>query len=127
MLYCYLSETTVMPVTNSSPAGCNQDWGKACGKYRSSCPEVFCKKGALRNFAKFKGKHLCHWWLLLKVVWSIRKNYPSENVVYTEFKQAENGQDLQDLRDQGRLSGLKSFLFSGKFVTSNITQITLYQ
>ena len=27
--------------------------------YRSSCPEVFCKKGVLRNFAKFTGKHLC--------------------------------------------------------------------
>ena len=24
-----------------------------------SRPEVFCKKGALRNFAKFTGKHLC--------------------------------------------------------------------
>ena len=22
-------------------------------------PEVFCKKGVIRNFAKFKGKHLC--------------------------------------------------------------------
>ena len=27
--------------------------------YRSSCPEVFCKKGVLRNFAKFTGKDLC--------------------------------------------------------------------
>ena len=26
---------------------------------RSSRPDVFCKKGVLRNFAKFKGKHLC--------------------------------------------------------------------
>ena len=26
---------------------------------RSSLPEVFCKKGVLRNFAKFTGKHLC--------------------------------------------------------------------
>ena len=26
---------------------------------RSSRPEVFCKKGVLRNFTKFKGKHLC--------------------------------------------------------------------
>ena len=26
---------------------------------RSSRPEVFCKKVVLRNFAKFKGKHLC--------------------------------------------------------------------
>ena len=27
--------------------------------YRSSRPEVFCKKGVLGNFVKFTGKHLC--------------------------------------------------------------------
>ena len=27
--------------------------------FRSSRPEVFCKKGVLRNFAKLTGKHLC--------------------------------------------------------------------
>ena len=27
--------------------------------YGSSRQEVFCKKGVLRNFAKFTGKHLC--------------------------------------------------------------------
>ena len=27
--------------------------------HRSSRPEMFCKKGVLRNFAKFTGKHLC--------------------------------------------------------------------
>ena len=27
--------------------------------FRSSRPEVFCKKGALRNFPKFTGKYLC--------------------------------------------------------------------
>ena len=27
--------------------------------YKSSRPEVFYKKGVLRNFAKFTGKHLC--------------------------------------------------------------------
>ena len=26
---------------------------------RSSRPDVFCKKGVLKNFAKFAGKHLC--------------------------------------------------------------------
>ena len=26
--------------------------------YKSSSPEVFCKEGVLRNFAKFTGKHL---------------------------------------------------------------------
>ena len=25
---------------------------------RSSCPEVFCEKSVLKNFAKFTGKHL---------------------------------------------------------------------
>ena len=28
-------------------------------RYRSSSPEMFCKKGVLRNFEKFTGKHLC--------------------------------------------------------------------
>ena len=27
--------------------------------YRSSCPELFCQKVVLENFAKFTGKHLC--------------------------------------------------------------------
>ena len=27
--------------------------------YRSSRPDVFCKRGVLRNFTKFTGKHLC--------------------------------------------------------------------
>ena len=40
-------------------------WAAACenqhlsDKFRSSRPEVFCKKGVLRNFAKFAVKHLC--------------------------------------------------------------------
>ena len=28
-------------------------------QYRSSRPEVVCKKGVLKNFAKFTGKHMC--------------------------------------------------------------------
>ena len=27
--------------------------------FRSSRPELFCKKGVLKSFTKFKGKHLC--------------------------------------------------------------------
>ena len=30
-----------------------------CTRNRSSCPEVLCKKGVLRNFVKLTGKHLC--------------------------------------------------------------------
>ena len=32
---------------------------KPFSKHRSSRPEVFCKKGVLRNFGKFTEKHLC--------------------------------------------------------------------
>ena len=38
------------------------------GNGGSSRPEVFCKKGVLRNFAKFTGKHLCQSLLFNKVV-----------------------------------------------------------
>ena len=36
-------------------------------KNRSNRPEVFCKKGVLRNFTKFTGKHLCQSLLFNKV------------------------------------------------------------
>ena len=32
---------------------------KSLKPYRRSHPDVFCKKGILRNFTKFTGKHLC--------------------------------------------------------------------
>ena len=32
---------------------------KKCTEDRSTRPEVFSKKGVLRNFTKFTGKHLC--------------------------------------------------------------------
>ena len=49
---------------------------KSVLSFRSSRPEVFCKKGLLWSFAKFTGKHLCPflrtlffterlWWLLI--------------------------------------------------------------
>ena len=46
---------------------------------RSSRPKVFCKKGILRNFAKFTGKHLCQSLFFDKVAvlrkfWGIFKN-----------------------------------------------------
>ena len=36
-------------------------------KYRSSRPEMFCKKGVLKNFAIFTGKHLCWSLFLIKL------------------------------------------------------------
>ena len=40
---------------------------KATVLYRSSRPEGFCKKGVLRNFAKFTGKHKCQSFFFNKV------------------------------------------------------------
>ena len=34
---------------------------------QESCPDVFCKKGVLRNFAKFPGKQLCQRFFFNKV------------------------------------------------------------
>ena len=31
----------------------------SCANHKSSHPEVFCKNGVPKNFAKFTGKHLC--------------------------------------------------------------------
>ena len=36
-------------------------------KYKSSLPEVFCKKGVLKHFTKFTGKRLCQGHFLNKV------------------------------------------------------------
>ena len=33
--------------------------GNSVSQFRSSRPEVFCKKGVLRNFTNITGKHLC--------------------------------------------------------------------
>ena len=44
-------------------------------QYRSSFPEVFCKKGILRNFAKVTEKHLCRSAILLKK-WLWHRYFP---------------------------------------------------
>ena len=49
--------------------------------YRSSHPEVFCKKGILRNFAKFTGKNLSQ---TLAQVFSCEFCQISKNTFYTE-------------------------------------------
>ena len=45
----------------------NTDVCKDPNDYRSTRPEVFYKKGVLRNFAKFVGKHLCQSLVFSKV------------------------------------------------------------
>ena len=48
---------------------------------RSSCPNMFCKKGVLRNFAKFTGKYLCQSLFFNKVF----KKVTLVQVLYSEF------------------------------------------
>ena len=43
----------------------------------SSRPKVFCKKGVLRNFAKFTGKHLCQSQFFNKVTGLMPASSPS--------------------------------------------------
>ena len=45
----------------------NTDVCKDPSDYKSSRPEVLCKKGVLRNFAKFTGKHQCQCLFFSKV------------------------------------------------------------
>ena len=54
--------------------------------FRSSRPKDFCKKAALRDFAKFTGKHLCQSLLIHKVAGQGRQHYlkrdPGTDVSY---------------------------------------------
>ena len=56
-------------------------------KFRSSRPEVFCKKAVLRNFAKFKGERLCQG-LFLKKVAGLRLWYRCFLVNFVKFLRA---------------------------------------
>ena len=54
-LYCRQSMQVVPNESISSRVLCSL----SMPLFRSSRPGLFCRKGALRNFAKFTGKHLC--------------------------------------------------------------------
>ena len=68
-LFCLQKKPETLRILYSSKDLTLQD---KCIKYllifRSNRPDVFCKKGVLRNFAKFIGKHLCRSLYFNKVV-----------------------------------------------------------
>ena len=66
---CYIETQKVSQILIISPKT-----GKYCYTFlflkklsRSSLPEVFCEKGALRNFPKFTGKQLCQSLFLIEL------------------------------------------------------------
>ena len=65
---------------------------------RSSRPEVFCKKGVPRNFAKFRGKHLCQSLFFNKVAGVLElylKNPMAQEVFSCEFYKISKNTFLQ--------------------------------
>ena len=52
--------------------------------WKSNRPEVFCKKGVLRNFSKFTGKHLCLSLFFNKVA-GLRQKETLAQVFFCEF------------------------------------------
>ena len=51
---------------------------------RINCPEVSCKKGVLKNFSKFTGKHLCQI-LVLKKLQSLACNFIKKEILTQAF------------------------------------------
>ena len=56
LLKCYKAPPTKKKIFQERK---NHGKTKSLGDNKKQPPEVFCKKGVLRNFAKFTGKHLC--------------------------------------------------------------------
>ena len=54
----------------------------AASTVRSSRPEVFCKKGVLRNVTKFTGKHLCQSLFFNKVAGPWHRCFPGNFVKF---------------------------------------------
>ena len=50
---------TNVPISYALKTPENQIFSGVFRGYRSNCPEVFCKKGVLKNFVKLTKKHLC--------------------------------------------------------------------
>ena len=66
-VYCHLLKIICYKPFNSERRGKDIYSHYIDRKRRSSCPEVFCEKGVLKNFPIFKWKHLCWSLFLIKL------------------------------------------------------------
>ena len=67
--------------------------------YSDNRPEVFCKKGVLRNFAKFRRKHLCQR-LFSNKVEGIRPENLLKEILCTRFSYGYSLWKLEDVSPQ---------------------------
>ena len=63
-------------------------WGKKLcpNKHQKQTPEVFCQKDNLKNFANFRGKHLCCTVFLIKLIRFYEKETPTQIFSCETFK-----------------------------------------
>ena len=84
-------------------------------------PEVFLKKGVLKNFAKFTGKHLCQGLFFNKVAglfyWNASKYHYLSNFIYFLFIGVES--NIQNKKVQREKMQLFFLLNTQKKVTKH--------
>ena len=93
--------------------------------FRSSRPEVFCKKGVLRNFAKFTGKHLCQSLFFDKVA-GLRAATLLKKRLWHRCFHVSFVKFLRTLFLTEHLRWLLLFVFKCLFVTSHTLHFTLF-
>ena len=90
-------------------------------KHRSSCPKVLCKKGVLRNFAKFTRKHLCQR-LSFFILSFLFLFYPFlKNHTATYIFQAFKKRNSYSNSDNGPLDEIKE-IFSNEIFCFNLNK-----
>ena len=78
--------------------------------YKSSRQEVFCKKGVLRNFAKFTGKHLSQSLFLIKLQTFVKGTVTEIKKKLWNFSRSNNETLRSRITTNNSLLPLKFFL-----------------
>ena len=90
---------------------------------RSSRPQVFCKKGVLRNFAKCTGKHLCQslFFLIKLQVYLQRKTYMKNQTISDQHHGSMDFAEVVVHKFSVRKGVLRNFAkFTGKHLCQSL-------
>ena len=109
----------------------NHYWKSNFRTFRSSRPELFCKKSVLKNFVKFTGKYLRQSLffdkvgglspatLLKKGLWHKRFPVNFAKFLRTPFKELKKLQDFARLNMHGQLKAENFFFIKKKFLSTS--------